>query len=99
MVVVMSGVLLVYLFQENKSRGSENHLHSSSGVQESRVGHKQDVRHVYYPNKMVVVASQGSRVNAVAGSTGGEGSPLQPLKQQHVSCSVCQQVCQSWTDE
>jgi hypothetical protein len=43
MIVVMSSVLLVYLFQENKSYGSRNHLHSSSGVQESRVGHRDDV--------------------------------------------------------
>ncbi len=35
----MSDVLFVYLFQENKSYGSKNHLHSSSGVQERRVGH------------------------------------------------------------
>jgi hypothetical protein len=39
MIVVMSSVLLVFLFQENKSYGCKNHLHSSSGVQESRVGH------------------------------------------------------------
>jgi hypothetical protein len=37
--VVMSDVLFVYLFQENKSYGNKNHLHSSSGVQERRVGH------------------------------------------------------------
>ncbi len=39
MIAVMSGVLLVYLFQENKSFGSKKPLHSSSDVQESRVGH------------------------------------------------------------
>jgi hypothetical protein len=32
-------VLLVYLFQENKSYGRKNHLHSSSDVQENHVGH------------------------------------------------------------
>ncbi len=40
-----------------------------------------------------------SRVDAADGSTGGERRPLQPLKQQHVSCLVCQQVCQSRKDE
>jgi hypothetical protein len=35
----MSNVLLVCLFQENKSYGSTKPFHSSSDVQESRVGH------------------------------------------------------------
>jgi hypothetical protein len=39
MIEVMSNVLRVYLFQENKSYSSKNHLHSSSDVQESRVRH------------------------------------------------------------
>ncbi len=33
MIVIVNGVLSVYLFQENKSCGSKNHLHSSSDVQ------------------------------------------------------------------
>ncbi len=32
--VIMNGILSVYLLQENKSYGSENHLLSSSDVQE-----------------------------------------------------------------
>jgi hypothetical protein len=42
--LVTSDVLFVYLFQENKSYGSKkNHLHSSSGVQEKRVGHRNKI--------------------------------------------------------
>jgi hypothetical protein len=33
MIVIIDSVLLAYLFQENKSYGSKNHLHSSSDVQ------------------------------------------------------------------
>jgi hypothetical protein len=39
MIVVMSSVLLVYLFQGINHMTVKNHLHSSSGVQESCVGH------------------------------------------------------------
>ncbi len=41
--VVVSDALSVSLFQENKSYGSKNHLHSSSDVQENRVGHRSDL--------------------------------------------------------
>jgi hypothetical protein len=46
MIVIVNSVLFDYLFQENKSYGSKNHLHSSSDVQEvvSSTGTKINIR-------------------------------------------------------